>query len=364
MKGKKTATIVKALILGLAFSLALIYFQLTQVKSGLEDYYKSMNNRLGQGAIQHGINIYISDDEDVSDSELKKREGAIALNEGPFEDGYKQMQCYTTKLVSGVNVSEIKSLSGRAAVRDVFAYYDENMESIMTTDTLLLVKRDAKESHAEVFYTYKDADLTDRMNDLLETYGSVEIGKVVFCMEGAYIRGDSFIPEKLTYYSIGQGGSKSETETIETKVRDREAMEADGFKYYDLKDEFRIGDISDAGDYVTYCYAIPDKTRAIIENKMNTAISNGEIDTTIYGKQRLFTVEYFRVSEVEIPKLRKNVYAVSYKYDNVLYEIAIHGFAGGRGLLYLELFFLEFAIIMLLSVPIALVINKVRFKNE
>ena len=359
---KKIINIIIAAAIGVVISFGLIMIQTVVEKKTVASNFVSMNNKLGPSAIMHGVNIYLSDDNEVPEGDLKKREGAVKLNGGPFEDGYKQMMCYTTKLVSGIDSSEVRTLIGTPAAIDIFAYYDEDMNDIMYGDTLMLVKKDSDNTNAELFYTYNDALFSEVMNGLRDKYGS-DLGEFVFEINGAYIKGDEFIPKRIDYCRVGKGGMISDKSTISTGAKDREEMEAEGYEYFGIEDRFLIGDISDTGNFVTYCYSIQPQNRERMEKMMDRAVSGGNFDTTEKGRNGLFTSEYLRVNKVEVKELGKCIYAVSYKYDNLLYDIAINKALGGRGLLFIELFIAEFAGIMILSVAAALVVNKVKYRK-
>ncbi len=363
MTDKKIRNLIIASIIGIIISTALVLIQAAFVKKGVESNFVSINNKLGPGAAQHGVNIYISDRTDVPEGDLVKREGAKKLNGGPFENGYKQMQCYLTKLVSGMNVSKINSLSGRTAAMDGFGYYDENQESIMMVNTLMLVMKDADDTNAEVFYTYQDPVFSEIMQGLLDKYGS-DIGEVVFEINGAYIKGDEFIPKKIDYCRIDRNGSIYDKNSIQTGAKDIDDMKADGYEYFGIEDRFLIGDISDNGNFVTYCYDIPAAQKNRMQEMLKDVVSNGQFNETIKGKNGIFTVEYLRVNKIDVQELGKSIYSVSYKYDNTLYEIVSYKFGGGRGLLYIELYFVEISAIMITAVVTVLIINRIKYKKR
>lgn len=360
MNGRKILTIVFALVLGIAISVILVFVQTASLKKTVEMTFNTTNKKIMTGAVQHGVNIYISENEDgVSEEILKKREGAKELNGGPFEDSFKQMRCFASKLVSGINSSDIETVTGQLSTQDKFAYYDENMANIMMENTLLYVKRDiAGGSNAEVFYTYSDDALTEVMNGLMDKNVNT-IGTFVFEVNGLYTKGDEFVPKSIKYYSVGEGGTKQDGDYIPTAAKTPEEMIADGYEYVTFEDQFRVGDISDNSDYITYCYAIKEEPKAKMEEVLKNAVDNGELDTVIRGKESLFTVEYYRVSKYDVPEMGKSIYTVSYKRSALLYEIFGYGMFGGRGLLYIEWFIIQTVLIILLSVVIALIINKI-----
>ena len=142
----------------------------------------------------------------------------------------------------------------------------------MMVNTLMLVMKDADDTNAEVFYTYQDPVFSEIMQGLLDKYGS-DIGEVVFEINGAYIKGDEFIPKKIDYCRIDRNGSIYDKNSIQTGAKDIDDMKADGYEYFGIEDRFLIGDISDNGNFVTYCYNIP----AAQKNRMQEMLKDVKI---------------------------------------------------------------------------------------
>ncbi len=348
---KYVKTYVTAFILAFAVAAIVISIQNSRMNKILEGNFESLHERTCKSLIEHGYNRYVlQENEDIA--------AAIeTINGAPLteEEKYEQFCCYITNVNAGVNSSDIDSpLVGGVAAADVHAYYDSEMNSIMKYNSLMLVRKlsndqlssDSKDaSKAMVYYTYQDESLTEQMNMIIKEYGN-KIGKVVFHVRGGYIKDHEFVPAKLSFYSMGEGGVKSKEKELYTTAEDREAMEADGYSYYEIDDSFLIGDTKDDSDsFVVYCGEIDSDRQSRVDEliaeskKLKGASEGGRL--FVRKKAGVFTNEYFSIDEINLEGEEDVFYAVTYEKMNFLFDLMSYSLMGGHGLLYVVLIIAE-----------------------
>ncbi len=348
-------------ILAIVISIQTANYEKTLVKT-----FESLQEKTCRSIFETGYKRYVLQDDKDYTASLEKIKGA-PLSE---EEKYEQFKCFVTNLNEGINVADL-IYSGKTVVSDVHVYYDSEMNSIMKENTLLLVRKnlDADSDSAKktrAYYMYQDDSLTEQMQDLFHKSGE-RIGTLVFEVKGGYIRGEEFVPERLSYYSVGEGGSLSNVTDLYTTAKSREEMEKDGFQYLDLYDAFNTGNISgdsDEDSFMVYCSEVnsekKDRIKELIAECQNW--KGGTVDgrTFIKKKAGLFTYEYFSLTELRPEDTEELYYAVTYEKKNALFDILSYNSAGGNGLMYVGLIIIEIIVAIVLTIVAAVIIIRVK----
>lgn len=358
MIGKIFRNIGVAILMAIIISLVVIYIEASIIKNNDADYYRNSHDRITVTMMEKADKIYGSDGSDLSDTEEGKRKAALSFTDGEFTDAEKQVRCFYTRFMSGLNSSEVYSLGqDTKALHDLRLLLDENGESVMTDDTLILV-RTAKsgDTTGEIYYTFQDDGLSNQMHAIVERKKN-SIGDIVFHAKGAYLKGDEFVPEEVDYYNVA---TNSGPDYLYQLDKTKEEMEADGYTYYEVEETFARGGLDHGDDFFVF-YSAPDKeTMDRISELMKPVIEddyqNGEgyFETNNKGPLR---VEIFTVSKYDSPYTDKEYYLVSYENNNVLYETSVTGNFGPGVLPYFIFFAIEMCALCLIAIVIASLIN-------
>ncbi|SEQ74764.1 hypothetical protein SAMN02910369_02357 [Lachnospiraceae bacterium NE2001] len=360
---KKTVRMLIGLAIGLVLSFVLIFAESMHTKKLLRDFFETLYNKTNV-FLSSGINIYLSEAEDVRANDIKKRDGVKVLNSGDLSgsvdsadassDRYKQFQRYVSKNIQGLNTSSFKSVTGKDAYRDIFGYYNSNGESILLEGTLLLIRKDP-ETNAELFYTCQDYKITDEFENILQIHES-DYFDIHFHINGAYIKDYEFVPESIEY--MDEDSEDHRYVPVYSLEKDRSTMESEGFEYYEIDKTFSYGDISDSEDFFAYCSTINEEDKNRIHELYEQAIKRGNIGNVIYEDKGPFAMEVFSVTEYKVPETDESYYAVSYEKNNSLYTFARKGSYPIPLPINFLLYALEFILIVTISLVTAGIINK------
>lgn len=305
-------------IYGIAFLIAflivtlILSIQWSKINKSMEQQYSSMHERICKNVLEKGYSKYILE------------------NDNNDDDKFEQYRCYITNISDGVNNSISDSdNSSREMVTDVFRYYDKDMNSIMKDNTLMLITVESEgDSKTRIYYTYEDDSLKEQMQGIINEYGD-RIGTVVFHVTDGYIKNHEFVPAKLTYYSVGQGGSLSNETALFTNVKDKESMENDGYSFYHIDNEFTLGQIGSGNEneegFVVYCREIDpermERIDALIKESQNLKRHSNDGRIFIKKKQGIFAKEYFTINEFSPEDGAGPFYSVTYEKKNALFDI-------------------------------------------
>ena len=276
------------------------------------------------------------------------------------EELYDQFTCYLTCMNAGLNSSAVSYDDlGGDILAGVSTYYDDEMNSIMKNDTMMLISQRSKDEtgtgrRAFLYYTYQDDTLKEQMDDIIGKAGN-SIGKVVFEVEGVYVKEHEFVPAKLYCYAMDEGGAKVAEQDLYTTATNKEDMEAAGFEYIDISDSFLIGDTlpgSDEKTAIVYCGDV-DSERAsrvdeLIKESEKLAADDGRV--FIKKKSGLFTTEYFSKQERDVNDGEDVYYAVTYEKKNILFDFMAFDGLGGAGFLFFGIVIAEIVGALILGV--------------
>jgi len=367
---KKTVKVyLTAFIISACLMVIILSIQTMHYNSLLEENFKSMHERICMKVLERAHKLYIEQPDNETTEVINKLNGAPLTEEEKKE----QLSCYVSNLSAGVNSSDLSvSDSGGLLASDAHMFFDTDMNSILKEDALLLVTRDSQSkvkngSKLYIYYIYQDDSLTEQMQGLINLLGN-KITKVVFHVKDGYIRNHEFVPERISYYSVGEGGSLSKEKELWVAAKDREAMEKDGYSFYEIDDSFLIGDISDNSDndsYIIYSGGLESEKKNRVEELLKESQSlrdnSGDGRKFIRKKSSLATVEYFSLDKCEFGD-GEVYYAAAYEKKNVLFDIFSYSMFGGRGLFYIGLIVIEILVSIALTIAGAAIYLKVKNK--
>ena len=368
MKNKVKVYLV-ALLISSCLMVIILSIQTMYYNSLLEENFKSMHERICISVLERAHKWYIQQSDEEITEVLDK------LNGAPLTEDEKraQLSCYVSNLSAGINSSDLSvSNSGGFLASDAHTYFDSDMNSILKENALLLVTRDSQStvkngSKAYIYYIYQDDSLTEQMQGLTDLLGN-KINTVVFHVQDGYIRDNEFVPAKLSYYSVGEGGSLSKEKELWVAAKDREAMENEGYSFYEIDDSFLIGDIADNSDsdsYIIYAAGLESEKKNRIEELLkesqNMRGTSGDGRIFIRKKSSLATVEYFSQNKCEFDD-GQVYYAVAYEKKNVFFDIFSYSMFGGHGLFYIGLIVIEILVSVALAIAGAAIYLKVKNK--
>ena len=361
-----------AITFAISFAIAaiIISIQTSAYNKELELNFESLQERTCRSILKSGYEKYVlQNDADFADA-LASVKGYPLTD----EDKQKQFRCFISNMNEGINSSKLE-YSGNVVVSDAHAYFDSEMNSIMNENTLMLIVKNTQSDsddskRARYYYTYQDDSLTEQMRDIFHKYGN-RVGTVVFEVQGCYIKEDTFVPEKMLYYSMGEGGSKSSETVLYTTAKSKDEMEKNGYQYCEIDDAFLIGDITDssgADSYIMYCSEIDDERKTRVNELINEARNwkGGSVDgrTFIKKKDGLFTSEFFSLAEFRPEGGDELYYAVTYEKKNSLFDLISNSTMGGHGLLYAGLIIIEILGAIVVAVVAAIIIIRVKNKRN
>ncbi len=311
--GKKTwlwVLIVMVLVL-----LLVILFSLGRLKSVAEEKFDSLQVRLSNEIVPTAYKRYVSGTAEEYYSTVEK------INGGALTDEEKelQMKLYITKLSGRINTGTIVD-GWQLGVTDDWSYYDEDMNNYLPTDNdiLLYTRVDEEDNNgAKLFYIFDNEEFGNAMEDIKEKY-SKNMGDVFFHIQNIYIRDNEFIPEKLEYFTSIDGEISDTVSLFETE-KTREEMEADGYTFVEIEDQFFPGYGESVFDYIA-CSS--DSTTALLEGYLKEYKDAGKPAT--FRKNLTINPLYFEAVEIRecIPEgSDKAIYVVTYQRSNVLLNL-------------------------------------------
>ncbi|MCR5214957.1 MAG: hypothetical protein K6E10_11130, partial [Eubacterium sp.] len=211
-----------------------------------------------------------------------------------YEDK-EQYLCYINHMMSGVNISQIKSEKGDYIMADICEYYDGGMNSLMKYNTLFYIQKNGTGDGPKYNYlTYQDEDFAGQMNDILSRY-YIDTYDITFDLNGIYISDKEFIPNEMTYQVSESDGAVLETGQIDIKHLSDEELELKKLKSLDIKISYRVGDLSNSSDqFLIYCGEIPSDLRTRVDTLTDEVISlaNGQDHAIVEKSNGLVNVEY------------------------------------------------------------------------
>ena len=337
--------IIAATIMALFLSGALISVQLTKAKEMAEENYKSIHARISAEIFNKGFGYYISEDND--------REG-LAIHLSNFTEGVN---------FSVINVPYTDQL----AVTDIYRYYDPEKNSIMKKDILVMAEREDPDSKKYTYHTFHDDAASEKLDKLVKEHRE-EIGMYILRVNDVYVKDDTFIPGKFSYYTIGEGGSKKNETVLYICDKTREEMEAEGYTFEHKNESFFLGEPAMGDRCFAYIYGVDSDREPRIEEIFKEAeeSTGGELDH-FYVKKDLSPVsmEFYSFRKNEVEEAENVYYVLAYERMNVLFSMYNTTFRNGRGILYIELFGYEACgIIFLFIIVAAVTVKIIRVKRK
>ena len=354
-KKSKACTMIISIVVGLVLSFVLIFSESVTIKNNLKDFYDVWMGKLST-FIRIGVNVYLSESDEIEHSDISKRETVLKLNGGPLEDGYQQQRCYVSCKTTGMNGSTFRTITGKPAITEANLLFNQDGEYIGLEDTLLLVRKDPDgDSYGELFYTFDDSAVVSELGKLLGEDNSNRYDILVH-VEDAYLKGDTFVPARVEYVDRDDEGKT--VVPVFTLDKDKDAMEADGYEYYEIDTTFECGDISGDGDYMTYVGSVDENVKERIKEMFDQAMSRNNVDSVVYEDHGPFVVEFFRVSGHSAPDLDDTYYLASYEKANTLYYLRVGDHLPLPGPWFLIIASAEFVLIMTFSLVAGNIVYK------
>lgn len=312
---KKLKVVGMAFLISLALVFVLIAFQLSHSNKLAEESFRSLEESSCNKILNKNISLYI--DDGTNKDKLDDFCGRTLTDEERSE----QLSLALSSLSDGVNNSNIPSPFGESILADgAFMYFDADKNPINVSDTLVLARVFSDdEGKIKYYYTYKDDTLTENIHAVMDSYGEDYI-YVNFYIDGAYIKGNEFIPTNVLY---SYSGSEDINELYVTEKTDDE-MKAAGYTYVKVESQFSLGSISSESstDYVcAYILGVSDTSKTAVMGYMEK--NKSKIDNVdgsyIFQKSKdgLFNTEYCSINKYVSADGQDSYYAVAYSKQNV-----------------------------------------------
>ncbi|MCR5543845.1 MAG: hypothetical protein K6F55_06820 [Eubacterium sp.] len=338
-------TIGLSLLVAILLVTIVISIQLAHVNKIREQNFKDVNERISCKVFDRGYKAYYED-------------GIV-----PEDEAYEQFCYYITFLNDAINHSDQndKSLK-KLGIYRANNYYDSDMNSLLKENSLVLVKKDQEDGDNNkklLFYKCVDDSLSKQIEDVISKFGE-DADTLVFEAEGIYYKDYEFIPSKLSFHGFSGKASESETGFIDISGVDKDALEAEGYEYIDMKDEFSLGEgiTSLENEYsVMYFSSVDSDKQARVDELIDEAKKIGSDDGRTFIRKRsgLFTFELFSVVEKTLGE--KDGYSVvTYDKNNMLFDIMSYKGMGGAGFIFLFLVIIEVAIALLLGLMVGFIL--------
>lgn len=337
--------LIAAAIMAIFISGAIISIQLPQAKDLYEQNFKTMHGELSAKIFNRGYGYYISEDEDK-----------------------EQLQYFLSNMTEGINFNTVYfPYFHTPVVTDIYKFYDSEFNCINVKDTLFYIedneeKPDSKKRH---YYAFKDEKLAGEIDKLVREYGE-NIGMVVFNVKDIYVKDDTFIPGEVSCYAMGEGGSTNNLRTLYKAPKDREGMEAEGYRHIKKNENFFVGETALKDASISYCYHL-DKGR---EDRLNEILdgviqSSGGNPEQVYERKDIspFSMEMYSVRKNDGKDEEHTYYVVIYERINVLGQPYSLNVLNGRGILYGEIYALEMIGLASAFMLIAALIVKIKRKK-
>ena len=362
---KKASVYVISILVAIVAASCLISFQFMNNRKHVEENAIAMQEKLAYSVIKNGYDRYVAGNhKDFTDAVNELNGSQLTTDES-----YEQLKCFITNMSEGVNDNKVESrLLGGNVINDYHLYYDSEMNSMMKENTLMIVKKNRSDntdesnkeaSKVRIYYTFNDDEFADKMQSIIEVYGS-RIGTVVFHVENAYIKGHEFVPGKVSCYAIGEGGNITDEKELFVCPDDMGVMINNGYELHAVDDEFLIGDINDSmtNDYfAVYCSTPAASDTARIDQLINDNIDklkeNGDDRLLVKNYQGFLNTEMFSVMKCAPEGSDDLFYAVVYEKRNALLNIVDDSIYGGRGMTNVIIYILEMIAAIVIGILIA-----------
>ena len=342
--------LIASLIVAILLSGAIISIQMSQSKNLFEQNFKSMHGELSAKIFNRGYDYYISEDEDT-----------------------KQLQYYLSNMVEGINYSKIViPYFNTLVMTDIYRYYDSKFNCINVKDTLLYVEdnEEKPDSPKRKYYSFRDERLTAGINQLVKEYGD-NIGMVVFNVKNVYVKDDTFIPDEVSCYAMGDGGTQNNRMTLYRAPKDKAGMEADGYRFVGKNENFFVGETALKGDSFCYCYGMDAEREKRVKEILDEVVqSSGGNPEQVYERKDIspFSMEMYSIRKNDGKDEEHTYYVVIYERVNVLLQAYSLNALNGRGITYVEIYALEMiglaAAFMLIAVLIVMIKRKKMSRTE
>ena len=311
---------VAGVLIGIIIIIVIMMIEFVIFSKGVEADFKSLHVKLSEKILGNGYSKYLAQDAD--------------------EESYDQFRYNISHMSAGINSNIITYGSGeKLMVMDVHTYLDSDMNSIMADDTLMLVNKTNTEKGKEIFYqTFHDEMLGNEIHSLISQYKE-KVGELVFNVKVVYVKGNEFIPENVTYYEMGEGGSISREHVIYSCDKSEEELLNEGYEKYKVGESFCLGDINDSENpekFIIYYAGIEDERKnrinALLEESKKLKPNQDDGSIFISKKEGLLMNEYFNIHEMTFDENNK-YYAIEYEKKNVMFDVISYATLDGRRLL-------------------------------
>ncbi len=358
-KKSKACTMIISIVVGLVLSFVLIFSESVSIKNGLKDFFSTFRDKYTT-FLRVGVNVYLSESDEIQSADIDKRETVLKLNGGPLEDGYQQMRCYVSLVTSGMNCNDFKTITGKPAISDANLLFNQDGELIELENTMLLIRQDPDgKSTIGMFYTFDDSSVISELDRLLGEENSNRYDLLIH-IEDAYLKGNTFVPARVEYVDRDDEGKT--VIPIYTLDKDKDAMESDGYEYYEIDTTFECGDVFGDGDYVTYVGSVDEEVKARSKEMLDQALLRNNVDSVVYEDHGPFEVEFFKVTGYSAPDVDETYYLASYERANTLYYLRVGDHLPMPGPWFLIIASVEFVLIMTFSLVAGNIVYKKRNK--
>jgi hypothetical protein len=230
----------------------------------------------------------------------------------------------------------------------------------MLEDTLIMSEKESPDSKKKHFYTFQDENFSRKVDKIIKKYGDQSIG-VIFEIKEVYIKDDTFIPAEITSYTVGEGGSIQDRDTLYISPKMKEDMEADGYTLVKKEGTFFLGDSATGDEIYTYCCSVDDERNARMSELLTEAQDTANIEGAYLRKDPdFFTMEFYSIRKNQAEDEDRMYYVAAYQKLNVLIQPYSLTAAGGRGIMYVEVYVIEMFAIIVFLIIVAAVVVKIR----
>ena len=326
MRVKRGRVYLISILIAFLVSLVIIFAGLVYERGQGEKSFKRLEERTCEKILNTGISKYLN------------------LSEN-YEKDYNQFRGYISNMSAGINYYNDANMDG--LVSSAFVYFDAEKRCLNVEDTFVLVQKKVVNGKNQRSYSFfYDESIGAKIKDIVEQKGD-DSTKLYFELKDAYIKEDTFVPGKLSYYISDRKQSTSEVSDIYTSPKGKEEMEKDGYTYCEVDTSFQEGDISGDSELSVYplYYGeidsdVKSKVMDFVTDNMDKADKVQDNCIFVKKDKGLKSTEFFSMKKMTTADDSNAFYAVTYNEQSLLHMVVSSMISGG--------FFLHILIIVLL----------------
>ena len=356
-----------SLVAALTLSAVVVSIFISRTDKKREDFFVERQQPVAEKIIDRCFSNTIS----VKSEEKKAKQEE--MYGGPLSDEKrnKQFKTMLSSYASGLNcISEVTDTENTGKLYSTYYFYDSEMNSIMFENTLILVRTEKiEDKKVRILYSFQDDEFARKMRELRENVGD-NYEYVGFHIDNAYIKDDTFVPAKMSYYAQDSNGKKSKEYELYTNASDKEAMIYNGYQFCEVANDFTFGDsiVSDKDNayFVTYIGEVDKKVKDRIDELLQEGQKThpDEKNYIITKRTGFYQNEIFSFNTYGTDDSEHIYHGVIYDYSNsaasLLDTVTIPGAGFG------DLIFLFVGIIASFVIPLVLAVLylKPKYKKQ